>query len=133
MTPIVTANGTNYATLTIGGVAAPVCNVSATFGEADTGSPGVRSEVCYRVNGADVPVACRTVVLTTTSEWTPEFQVWYDRLMSALGSVGVVRYRPPRWLRLWQRRHEKAKAKREKTRAARYAARWEQAHLRGGK
>lgn len=65
-------------------------------------------------------------MLLRRSEWTPEYQAWRDRLRAA----GVVLFRPPRWLRLWQRRHEKAKAKRERMRAARYAARWEQAHLR---
>jgi hypothetical protein len=45
----------------------------------------------------------------------------------------TVKLRGPRWLRLQQRRRAKAKAKRAKMRAARYAARWEQAHLRGGK
>jgi hypothetical protein len=40
---------------------------------------------------------------------------------------------PPRWFRLRTKRRAKAKAKRAKLRAARYAARWEQAHLRGGK
>ena len=45
----------------------------------------------------------------------------------------TVTLRCARWRLRRAKRHEKAKAKREKMRAARYAARWEQAHLRGGK
>jgi len=136
--PVVTAGGTNYATLTIGGVAAPVCNV-VFYEDADVSVPADGATV--RVNGADVPVVSHAITFTA-SAWTPAFQAWHDCIMAAPMLASPRRPwrrganhpgEAPRWFRLRTKRHEKAKAKREKMRAARYAARWEQAHLRGEK
>ena len=110
------------AVLTIDGVSSPVTDVSVSF-DADA------TEQCAPLNPSPI-------VFTTHSEWIPAFQAWHDRIMlepMPLGYDEFTRHRDrPRWLRLGLRR-AKAKAKRAKMRAARYAARWEQAHLRGGK
>lgn len=112
MKPIVTADGTNYATLTIGGVAAPACNVTATFGAASSGRNVY--ENIYAL--ANVPLDV-DLLRTPRRPWR--------RGANHPGEA-------PRWYRLRAKRHKKATAKRTKMRAARYAARWEQAHLRGG-
>jgi len=124
--PVVTAGGTNYATLTINGVPSPVTDVSVSFGRM---LPESFHDVVSAMLVGDDDDPGDNPMLLRRSEWTPEYQAWRDQLQAA----GVVLFRPPRWLRLWQRRHEKAKAKRERMRSARYAARWEQAHLRGEK
>jgi hypothetical protein len=96
LTPIVTADATNYATLTIGG-ASPDGNVY--------------ENICAL---ASVPLdGC--LLRTPRRPWR--------RGANHPGEA-------PRWYRLRTKRHEKAAAKRTKMRADRYAARWEQAHLR---
>ncbi len=98
--PVVTAGGTNYATLTING---------------------------ETVTGTDV-----RVTFTEDESWQHSAIAW-PRFRGAPAGPGSIRCRGPRWYVLRDRRLTKAAAKREKMRAARYAARWEQAHLRGEK
>ena len=102
--PRVTSGEANYATLTINGRIVPCSDLT------------VRTTQYFLATNPTKPL-------------TPD-EVFEHVVIRALATAGIVRYRPPRWLRLWQRRHGKAKAKRGKMRAARYAARWEQAHLR---
>ena len=102
--PRVTSGEANYATLTINGRIVPCSDLT------------VRTTQYFLATNPTKPL-------------TPD-EVFEHVVIRALATAGIVRYRPPRWLRLWQRRHEKAAARRTKMRAARYAARWEQAHLR---
>lgn len=115
--------------LTINGVSSPVTDVSVSFD--DDARPAMPAPIVT------------PLVVSCESEMDPAaFKAFMDMMLANLpGNCGgpiepcgeFFGIRPPRWLRLWQRRHEKAAAKRTKMRAARYAARWEQAHLRGGK
>lgn len=159
--PVVTAGGTNYATLTIGGVAAPVCNVSVAFG--DDARPAMPAPIVTPLRVAfegeadadswaafmaamPAPTWPQWVRITAWDEAVdvPVFE--HDTLESfgirVLGANSELWKRACNRMRAampWRsrgffarraKRHEKAKAKREKMRSARYAARWEQAHLR---
>lgn len=116
------------AVLTIDGVSSTVTDVSVSFSDDAT-------EQC-------APLGLSPITFTTRCEWTPAFLAWHDRIMLepiatyAPGSLTTIRWFG--WLNsrkrgLRRQRRAKAKAKRAKMRAARYAARWEQAHLRGEK